>query len=285
MTDRRYCIAIFSILNLIYPCLIIAEPVDTRSSADSGIVSKQSDPPMFGQQAVSMKDFVVPDRKEAATEIQSPNPQKPSPNISKVLPNDRQTAEQEPKSSRYLGKNEDKPIKHPSGRSSLMSNNDNKAKVSEETNFAIFSLSDMVPLLAVLALILAAAWVVKRFMPGKRLWTGSGVMEVVARTTLSSRQTLVLVKMGQRLILLGVTSDRISTLTEVTDPEEIAMLVGRIASQQSESMTQAFAQSFDQEATAFMDQTDSQDPAVAAQGQVRGLLEKVRKLTGNRDVA
>jgi len=143
----------------------------------------------------------------------------------------------------------------------------------------------MLPLLAVLGLILAAALVVKRFLPGRRLLTGSGVLEIVARTPLSARQSLVLVKMGRRLVLLGVCSERVSALSVVDDPEQVAMLLGEIASTHPESMTRAFARSFSEQAVAYQEDPSDQDAAAAARGHVRGLLAKVRQFARAREVA
>lgn len=144
---------------------------------------------------------------------------------------------------------------------------------------------DFLPLLAVLALIVVMGLVVKRFLPSRRLLAGSGVLEIVARTPLSSRQSLVLVKMGRRLVLLGVTAGQISTLCQVDDPEQVALLVGEIVSERPGSMTQGFARAFNEETRAFSNGAVEQDPALEAGGHVRGLLEKVRRLKRKREVA
>jgi flagellar biogenesis protein FliO len=143
-------------------------------------------------------------------------------------------------------------------------------------------LRDLVPLLSVLALIVVGALAVKRFMPGRRLLTGGGVVEIVARAPLSTRQSLVLVKLGQRLLLLGVSADRISTLSVVDDPDQVAMLAGDLAGQQPASISREFARSFAEAADSF-DGMDG-EPGESAGGHVRGLLDKVRRL-GRREVA
>lgn len=137
---------------------------------------------------------------------------------------------------------------------------------------------DALPLLAVLAMIGAIALVVKRCMPARRLLTGAGVLDIIARVPLSGKQSLVLVKMGRRLILLGVTPDRVSSLDVVDDPDEAASLIGEVASQKSDSMTSAFADAFRREAHAYVEEPIGQNAASSARGHVQGLLEKVRGL-------
>lgn len=145
-----------------------------------------------------------------------------------------------------------------------------------------WQVGDFLPLAIVLALVLAAAWAVKRYLPARRLVTGSGVLEVVARLPLSPKQSLVLVKMGQRMVLVGVTPERVNTVCHVDDPEQVAELTGRIASQARGFGSHEFGQSLDEQADTF----DSDDEgrgiethSLPAPGGVRGLLEKVRRLS------
>lgn len=140
-------------------------------------------------------------------------------------------------------------------------------------------LNDFLPLAIVLALVLAAAWAVKRYMPARRLVTGAGVLEVVARLPLNSRQNLVLVKMGRQLILVGVSPDRLSTLCLVDDPDRVAELIGRIASQAPDSAESAFVQSLDDHASEFEAGADPEVALSGAGGGVRSLLEKVKRLS------
>lgn len=84
-------------------------------------------------------------------------------------------------------------------------------------------------LVAVLALVGAAAWLMRRWVPGVRA-VESGVVRVVGRTVLSPKHTLTLVALGRRFVLVGVCGDRLTTISEVTDPDEVAALAARIGS-------------------------------------------------------
>ena len=75
----------------------------------------------------------------------------------------------------------------------------------------------------VLLVILGLRVVLKRFArphAGAR----AGVVEVLARTSVQPRQHLLLVRLGRRLLLLGSSPSGLSTLSVVSDPEEVAEL-------------------------------------------------------------
>lgn len=156
---------------------------------------------------------------------------------------------------------------------------DERPLTRQEGAKGFWRVGDLLPLTIVLGLVAAAAWIVKRTMPARRLATGSGVLEIVARMPLSSKQSLVLVKMGRQLVLVGVSPDRVNTLCLVDDPDQVAELIGRIASQSPHSATTGFGQSLHQQVEAFHEMDE--EAVVHGPGGVRGLLEKVRRLSRN----
>jgi flagellar biogenesis protein FliO len=177
-------------------------------------------------------------------------------------------------------------LKRPAEPRSHASNSKSFQTVSHpETGAGVFGLADMIPLVAVLALIGVAAFVVKRFMPAKTLLTGAGVLDVVARLSLSPKQTLILVKMGKRLVLLGMSGESMTALSEVTDPEQVAFMLGQAASESSSSMTSTFARSIQRESLVYEDEDEDFDEPEEMTADVRGLLDKVRHFTRIREVA
>lgn len=84
----------------------------------------------------------------------------------------------------------------------------------------------MVGVLAlVLAVLLGLAYLLKKFSP--RFGRGGVVgreMDLVAQYPLGPKKILAVVRVGQRLLLLGVTEASINLLTEIDDPELIARL-------------------------------------------------------------
>ena len=81
----------------------------------------------------------------------------------------------------------------------------------------------------VLSLVGAATWVLRRWMAGGRISLGrnSGVLRIVGRTPLSPKHSLALIQLGRRFVMVGVAGDRVNTLCEVSDPEEVAELAAR----------------------------------------------------------
>lgn len=80
-----------------------------------------------------------------------------------------------------------------------------------------------VALVIVVALVLAVRWALRRWAGGAAPGEGRAV-EVLSRTSLSTRHRLYLVRMGERLLLVGGGGETLTTLAEVTDPDEMAEL-------------------------------------------------------------
>ncbi|MGQ9649211.1 MAG: flagellar biosynthetic protein FliO [Phycisphaerae bacterium] len=153
-------------------------------------------------------------------------------------------------------------------------------------NAGLWSARDLWPLLSVLALIMVLAWIVKKCLSGRNSLISQGAVEVLSRTALSSKQSLVLVRMGRRLLLLGVTNEDINALCVVEDPDQVAMLVGEVASGRPGSITSQFAREFAEESLAYDKQmAEQEEESIDTGGQVRNLLNKVRGLTFRRNVA
>jgi flagellar biogenesis protein FliO len=89
--------------------------------------------------------------------------------------------------------------------------------------------SGLVPLGMVLLVVGAAYWAVRRWMPSARS-TGSDVLRIVARTGMGPKQSLLLIQLARRFVLVGASADRIETLCTVTDPDEVADLAARTCS-------------------------------------------------------
>lgn len=147
-----------------------------------------------------------------------------------------------------------------------------------------FSLRDFLPLAVVLALILALAWIIKRYRPAQAMLGGGGVLEVVARLPVSSKQTLLLVRMGRQLVLLGQSQDRLTMLTELHEPEQVSSIIGETASRTDRSLSHEFARTFESESALYERDLDL-DPAEQARGHVHALVDRVRHWKRSREVA
>lgn len=68
----------------------------------------------------------------------------------------------------------------------------------------------------------------------------SGVLSVLGRYPVARGQTLVLLRMDRRVLLLNQTSNGFTTLAEVTDPEEVASLLIKTRDDEGDSMAHRF---------------------------------------------
>lgn len=102
---------------------------------------------------------------------------------------------------------------------------------------------------AVIALIYALRFVLKRAAMrtgglAAQLGAGgrapSGVLEVLGRFPVARGQTLVLLRMDRRILLISQTAGGMSTLAEITDPEEIASLITRTRDDEGASAAARF---------------------------------------------
>jgi flagellar biogenesis protein FliO len=83
----------------------------------------------------------------------------------------------------------------------------------------------LLALAAVVGLVLLARWLFRgaagrAALPGRRPGKRQDPLQVVARRGLSSRHQLFLVRLGERLVLVGAGPQGLATLSEVTDPAE-----------------------------------------------------------------
>ncbi len=106
-------------------------------------------------------------------------------------------------------------------------------------------------LLAVLAMILAGTLLLRRFSRmGRRIQARSG-FEILSRTPINSRQSLVLVKLGARILVLGVSPNHIASLDTIDEPEELSTLLGLLESQNAGSISRGFETVFHRQSKRF----------------------------------
>ena len=92
-----------------------------------------------------------------------------------------------------------------------------------------FDISRVVGALAiVLGLIFALRWVLRRSINPAGMPGATNVVQVLTRSPLSPRQQLLLVRVGRRLIVVADCNGQLNALSELTDPDEVAALVGQL---------------------------------------------------------
>ena len=82
-------------------------------------------------------------------------------------------------------------------------------------------------LAVVVVLIFVVRLLLRRLGPVGKGGKGPDAIEVLARSSLSAKHRLYLVRLGQRLVLVGSGPEGLTTLSEVTDPDEVSRLSAR----------------------------------------------------------
>jgi flagellar biogenesis protein FliO len=90
------------------------------------------------------------------------------------------------------------------------------------------------------------AWVARKRLPKGSARLPDEIIEVLGRTTIAAKQSLHLVRVGSKLIVVSVTAAGTETLTEVTDPGEVSRILAACQQHQHHSSTSAFRQVFEQ---------------------------------------
>ena len=88
--------------------------------------------------------------------------------------------------------------------------------VLADSNITSNLLQTTLGLLAVLAMIAAAAWAVKRF--GNFRTSVQGQMKIVGGVSLGTRERVVLLQVGEQQLVLGVAPGQIRTLHVLAEP-------------------------------------------------------------------
>lgn len=82
--------------------------------------------------------------------------------------------------------------------------------------------------LAIVLIVLGVVvYALRRYVPALRQ-ADHDALRVVARTGLSPKHSLALIRLGRRYVLVSMAGDRVNSLCEVTDPEEVAELTAHV---------------------------------------------------------
>lgn len=84
--------------------------------------------------------------------------------------------------------------------------------------------SAVASLVIVLLLLGVVYWAVRRWVPVARA-PDNRVIQVVARTAISPKQGLALVRLGRRFVLVGTSAERMDMLADISEPAEVADLL------------------------------------------------------------
>ena len=116
---------------------------------------------------------------------------------------------------------------------------------------------------------------------------------------ISPKQQLLVVQVGRRLVVVGDSGQQMNPLCEITDPDEMAALIGQIHEEKRESPAGAFGAIFGRAGSAFEKENgepqrpvdvaeeadDSADSSTGpshvqgARDELSGLMDKVRVMS------
>lgn len=106
--------------------------------------------------------------------------------------------------------------------------------------------SPVASLAAVLVVILGAAVVLRR-MTGRTPIGKSSAINVLSRTPVGVKQELALIHVGRRMLLLGISGDRMTPLCNIDDPAEVAYIRGQLARTGQGSSQESFEHALTEE--------------------------------------
>lgn len=145
-------------------------------------------------------------------------------------------------------------------------------------------------LVAVLGLIALTVFIFRYFAQRQRLTPGGRAIHVVARMGIGPKQSLCLVKLADRILLVGLSPNHMATLDTINDPEQVARLLGQVEKGRPDSISASFDKVFAKETGEYHDEAGAHDveetPLVDSHGQwhrarheVTSLLDKVKGLS------
>jgi flagellar biosynthetic protein FliO len=103
----------------------------------------------------------------------------------------------------------------------------------------------------VLALIAGTAYLLRRFLPGSQRVGRSSAIEILSRSVINPKQSLCLVRLGNKLLLVGLSPNHMSCLANIDEPEEIAQISGLLEKDSIHSISNTFGRLFHKESQGY----------------------------------
>ena len=138
-----------------------------------------------------------------------------------------------------------------------------------------------------MVLIFASKNLIRRYVAGRRPGGSEGVIEVLTRTSVSTKHEVMLIRVAERVLVVAAGGDGMNTLAEITDPEQVSRLLGAVQQKRAGSLSNAFSKALQGRQSEFAPDTEAPDdagedvsptPAGSAAKRVKGVADKVRQL-------
>ncbi|MAX25502.1 MAG: hypothetical protein CMJ19_13460 [Phycisphaeraceae bacterium] len=240
-------------------------------------------------------------RDEAARNEQERNAQRQAKqsanNESKPLPvykpADAQPTENEVRSRELLmaNPNERKPLGAP-GEGLVPDSNPNEDEpLGSFSDTGSWILNTVTALGVVIGLIFAMRMGMNK-LSGRPVMGGrSGIVEVLSRTSLSPRNQVMLLRLGQRIIVVSEGPAGVRTLANVDDPDEVAGLLTSISASKPGSISQSFNQLLNRADTEMDNPSgfarehggdDDEHMIDKTRNELSSLLSRIRAMSGGK---
>ncbi len=102
-----------------------------------------------------------------------------------------------------------------------------------------WALSTLAALGVVIGLIFLGRWVYAK-LGGRVIARSSPAVEVLSRTSVAPKNQVLLLRIGQRVLVVGDSSSGLRTLANLDDPEEVAALLQTVTTDQDHSVSKTF---------------------------------------------
>lgn len=136
------------------------------------------------------------------------------------------------------------------------------------------------PIAVVFGVMAVLTWAGRKWLPqARQASSAQSVIRVLARQHLSSKQSLCLVKLGPKVVLLGVTPEHIGNVLEIRDPDEAASLVAAVESSRGRSFSRTMATFAESTKRNEPEDSGSYEPVPNdASQQIREMVRRVRAM-------
>jgi len=158
----------------------------------------------------------------------------------------------------------------------LTQESSNKNSGKRATTTVLGSLS------VVLAAFFVLVWLSRKTAPKGLAPLPGEVFESLGRAPLTARQQMQLIRLGNKLVLLSVTSTGAETLTEITDVDEVNRLAGLCQQGRSGSISDTFRQVLSQYADEPAPAGFVGDPSVSQVDVANRTARRARRREDNR---
>lgn len=139
----------------------------------------------------------------------------------------------------------------------------------------------------VIGLIFAFRWGARFFFPSVAGRSSNRIVQVLARSALTPKQQVILLRVGRRIIVVGDSGVQMNTLCEIAEPDEVASLVGQL-NQDRIASGSGFGSLFGRFRGRFegaeepeappLRNAEEDVPPASAQSELDGLRDRVRRL-------